>query len=534
MSGKVANNENKTNNKKREPKSSTEASPSQSAGGISPDFCILNLKNIYRFERELTTVAGKIFPDLVSILTEDKYIEPEAVALPPGGEDSFKRENDQFGLLLGEHKAKLVERVKRIQRSDAERPALYHTIFGNMSAESRQRVMQAADWADIEKKRDPLRLWLRIKATHLVNDDSMPMVALCDGYLKFWKLQQHSGESIIDFNRRHIEARAALVVLTANVPNNPGVSKPEIPPPALHAIHFVKGLDGARYAHYRAELYNQTKLRGAKFPATLDEAFNEANNHVVVTAQNTTVQSGAYVVQKAGGTGKNGGKKKAKDKAKSEETSRNPDPKNKKVPSKPCHWCHGPAPYHWTSDCPDKEFYENALSLARTDLANKSNAKAYFTAIQASESAGGIIVSPGKPGCFVTKVEYAFKATAKELKDFEVLSDNECAVPIFRNPRLLINIRKAAVPIEFVGINGEGTPLRVDREGELPGFGYVYLSEQAQANVLSWAKCHAMGHSMEWDMEKNEFRITPPDMPTRVFHHRDGLYVCDFSHTESS
>ena len=124
---------------------------------------------------------------------------------------------------------------------------------------------------------------------------------------------------------------------------------------------------------------------------------------------------------------------------------------------------------------------------------------------------------------------YHFKAGASSLSDWEVLSDNECAVPIFRNRRLLSNLRAAPEPLSFIGITGSDNALEVNMIGDLDGFGTVYYHPDAQADVLSWGECFKLGCRMEWVQERNHFTITTSDgSTTRVFCCKDGLYKSDF------
>jgi hypothetical protein len=85
-------NKNKKDDKKKKdiPKASTELT-----GGISSDFCILRPNNFYRFKKELTIHAGKVFPDLARLLEKDEYWEPEEVSLPP--DEALTESKDPHG-----------------------------------------------------------------------------------------------------------------------------------------------------------------------------------------------------------------------------------------------------------------------------------------------------------------------------------------------------------------------------------------------------------------------------------------------------
>jgi len=112
----------------------------------------------------------------------------------------------------------------------------------------------------------------------------------------------------------------------------------------------------------------------------------------------------------------------------------------------------------------------------------------------------------------------------------KVLLDNQCSKSIFRNKRLLHNIRTAPSPLNFFGINSDKDGLTVNQCGEVLGFGTVYYSPHALANVLSWSQ-HKDDCDLEFDSSNDRFLATTASGTTYAFICEDGLYQCDFAKT---
>ena len=72
-------------------------------------------------------------------------------------------------------------------------------------------------------------------------------------------------------------------------------------------------------------------------------------------------------------------------------------------------------------------------------------------------------------------------ANKTSLLDEYVLCDNQATINIFRNKKLLKNIRSIN---DGVSVSGVGGSLDLTMKGDLPGFGEVYYHPDCLANIL--------------------------------------------------
>ena len=342
--------------------------PSVTTGGVDPTFCVLRLNNLLTFMRELKIATGKVHPELVHIIDKQAYEAPPEIPKPADADLAFAA--DPHGFVKDEYRSKVRERIKRIADIERDKSSMYAAIWGNCSAESRERIQQIANWADIENNRDPVELIKRIYATHAVPEDAVAIVALEQAITKYHRLNQNPNESLVDFYRRHLDhivaIRSGIALVPALAP--PGVNT--IPPTdAIQAARFVNSLDQSRFAHYKSETYNACKLRGGTFPATLADAFREANAHVVVSTSQAVVQAGTFLTNAKKDNSKKQGKKQGKSGESPGGDHGKGQNREKKTPPKPYPLCNNG--YHWREDCPDKHEYEKALQRARDELSRK-------------------------------------------------------------------------------------------------------------------------------------------------------------------
>ena len=91
---------------------------------------------------------------------------------------------------------------------------------------------------------------------------------------------------------------------------------------------------------------------------------------------------------------------------------------------------------------------------------------------------------------------------------FDVLLDNEASLNIFSNKELLTGIRKSERQIKVSGIEAGGG-VSVDREGDFGEFGTVFYSEEASANILSFASQVDAGAAVRYDYLSDCFTLQP-------------------------
>ncbi len=70
--------------------------------------------------------------------------------------------NDPFNVEKGRLREAHKRRDKEIDDMRINRTSMY-TYLSKLSKESQDEIQGHADWADVEKTRDPLKLWIVIK-----------------------------------------------------------------------------------------------------------------------------------------------------------------------------------------------------------------------------------------------------------------------------------------------------------------------------------------------------------------------------------
>jgi len=116
---------------------------------------------------------------------------------------------------------------------------------------------------------------------------------------------------------------------------------------------------------------------------------------------------------------------------------------------------------------------------------------------------------------------------AQGLLPTEILLDNAANIRVM-NPRLLKSVRPAGKKIRVKGVGG--VQMVVEHVGDLEGFFEVYASDEAKANVLSFAAVEDM-----YEVMYNRGEGLTVHMPERdiVFRRRDDLYVVEWAETGS-
>jgi len=116
---------------------------------------------------------------------------------------------------------------------------------------------------------------------------------------------------------------------------------------------------------------------------------------------------------------------------------------------------------------------------------------------------------------------------AQGLLPTEILLDNVANISV-TNPRLLKNVRPAGKKIRVKGVGG--VQMVVEHVGDLEGFFEVYASDEARANVLSFAAVEDMYEVMYSRCEGFTVHIPERDIVSR---RRDNLYVVDWAEVGS-
>jgi hypothetical protein len=89
--------------------------------------------------------------------------------------------------------------------------------------------------------------------------------------------------------------------------------------------------------------------------------------------------------------------------------------------------------------------------------------------------------------------------------DTAILLDNQAAVPVFRNPRLLKRMRKVA-ELTLGGVNAHDVAMVLTKAGVFQG-SLVYYDPRSAANILSLARLKDEGREITYDSQKDVFHV---------------------------
>jgi hypothetical protein len=100
----------------------------------------------------------------------------------------------------------------------------------------------------------------------------------------------------------------------------------------------------------------------------------------------------------------------------------------------------------------------------------------------------------------------------------EILLDNQASQCIFHNESLLHGVT-GRDPYNMRGINGGQSGLRVDRTGEIKGFGKigatVGLAEKASANILAQARLIDAGYGVRYGSARDQYEVDTDSKPMK-------------------
>ena len=411
----------------------------------------------------------------------------------------------ELDLLMEDYKEerKIVIRENAKIRSMASQ--MFAKILVHLSEESLAAVKEADDWDDIELEEDPVRLWNRVRDTHLTTTSSNIELDKLRARKLYNSLKQFKNESLASFKSRTTNA---LKVLTA-------VQEVE-PSPQAQAMDFVSRLDTSKFADLQKTLENNVILGTGTYPRTLNEAYTIAQNIKVVSQGNlkaAELPNTAFVVSASSATTM---KSKHKSHKKTDNSSKvnvetaaatGSEKKNKKKEPGPCRLC-GDGSRHWARG-PDCKF-KNTSQLKNNGSNNVhrgDNSEGHMINFAFSEPSEALLTT--------------VKAGIDYLDKYDILLDNQCTASLFHNSDLLTNIRQLPNPIPFTGLGS----INIQDIGTNAWFGDVYYSNKSPANVLSFAEVSDR-FDVEWNCDDQTFIVrTPTD--TFKFVRKGKLYACN-------
>ena len=102
-----------------------------------------------------------------------------------------------------------------------------------------------------------------------------------------------------------------------------------------------------------------------------------------------------------------------------------------------------------------------------------------------------------------------------------ILLNNQSTCDIFRNSKLLRNIRKTPKTMK---VTGNGGSITTNRQGHLKHYGYVWFDERAITNILFLKNIKKKYRVTYESSENGTFTVHKPDALLHFVMHQDGLH----------
>jgi hypothetical protein len=120
-----------------------------------------------RFKEALSSAALREFGDLGRLVETDAYYEP-----PMPNISSYDRDADPDGIIKAALKEDARAAAQSKRRMTENQPKLYALIWQHLSGESKGEVKRSDGYEEFSTTKDPLKLWLAVKATPEIHSES--------------------------------------------------------------------------------------------------------------------------------------------------------------------------------------------------------------------------------------------------------------------------------------------------------------------------------------------------------------------------
>jgi len=414
-------------------------------------------------------------------------------------------EADDTGLVIKEYMSRYQDANKLERESIERRKALFGVLHKAIPKDIWQILSATDNFAtDIELKQDTKALWKLLNQLCGTGASSNRTLLELNVKDKFFSMRQKERQSLTEY---YEEAKSIIELFTAA-----GIDPPDS---ETQVLKFLKGADSKRYGEAVSKIHNEVKFFAAKYPKSLSDAnaylreYKAEQNapdpiHTAAMQSVYKTVAAAKAKQKAnkgGGRGKQGNGEKntnsqpnpnSHNNCTSEEKPCEKPHESPRVPTTPCKLCENlgfPGELHWQSKCPRHDEAMAILARHASELKSKPANQVHVMSNDSQEDDpyGGLTYYANLKPSYVVKVfEPNPNAPKNPEDDFDVYMDNESAVDLIHNPKLLMNIRELKVPETIIGIGNQTITVRLC--GDLRYYGTVLYSAEAGVNVLSFGK----------------------------------------------
>ncbi len=112
-------------------------------------------------KKRLAIAFMEKYKNLGQIIVDEKYYEP-----PEVDESKYDLTNELCKIQKGSRREAYKRRDKEIDDMKIDQTSLLTYLISNICKESLDKLQGHKDWESMEKSRDPLELWKRIKESH--------------------------------------------------------------------------------------------------------------------------------------------------------------------------------------------------------------------------------------------------------------------------------------------------------------------------------------------------------------------------------
>lgn len=417
--------------------------------------------------------------------------------------EEFLTETEKLSLLQLESEVavdnykKGLQELEKIKRKYLENKVkMYGVLYGQLTNSMRHRLQEETTFDNINNNKLLLELWKLIKKVSLEERGTTVPNAfkrLDDARIIFGRIRQFAGESIGDFHDRFITESDAFIAAGGTFTNK----DEEL------AMAFVQKLDRKRYGSILLDWENRLTDGTDVYPKKVSEALRRISSRKLdERAAGVAGQGIAFVAQ-----GKDGS------------AGKQPD---SRFAGMKCFFCDKPG--HRKKDCPllqkAYQMFEADTKKPKCDPADGKCAVTIGLEAEICDEGVGFVITNGDE----EEVTYSTAVLSHDeyLESFDILCDNQSTVNLFKESRLLKNIRLAERPLNVAGINGQ--KLRVTQVGDFGDFGEVYYHPSALANILCFSDV-AKRYTVSYNSKILDAFIVVTDKRTIIFEPKGKLYV---------